>query len=645
VAVAAQLGCACIRVWALGVVRTRGVSARTLLLGLIAVQLGIFYVLMHNSSWVFDDNFFLALAGQEGFTWHWLTSVQFEHWDIAEHLLISLQHRLFYLDFRWALGFMLLLLGASTYVLEQTLALMVRRRWISIAFAVWFGLSLIWARPLQWWAAGVQYFPYTFFDLLCLYGFMRFHAGGSRRWIAVSVAALAVALLFYEKPAYMLFYLVLLRALLMSEDLRPRVLLATFWRERSIWLSYVAVIFVWGLGYVHSHAYTVAGHGTIGIGQYLSYFRIFWLQTMLPSLAGITIPAAKLSALQILAVVALQVVFVLAVVQSLRRKRAAWRGWVFLFLVIFTSGVLVARSRIGIFGVDIANDPRYLIDFSWLVPLALCAAFVDGKVLRLERPAAGARLSLRAPRSVGVVLAVLLLVVYVAGTVASAARVEQIWAGPQGRTWESHLRGGIAALEHQGIRPMVAENTTPFVIMAEFVAPYNRLSRVLPLYVGPIQVDGPLDAPLVRIDEQGGVHRVSLGPPVGDGAILDLARSHQLEFSGVGRMVRHGAELCVIADGAPVTVVRRLASTDNPGSPLYLKLGYHAWGSMQLPVSADNGIGSVAVPDFSIALTARARQSIAWVGPGLPRRVAFTIPPLSTVCLSRIDVVSLKDEN
>jgi len=617
------------------------IPARRVLAAIILVELVTLYIILRQSSWAYDDNFFLILAGQEGFTWHWLTSVQFEHWDIGEHAVISLQHYLFFFDFRWALVAMLGLLGGSIYLFERTLAMIVRRRWITVAFAVWFGLNILWVRPLQWWAAGVQYFPYTFFDLLCLYAFMRYHADGQRRWIGISGAALAAALLFYEKPAYMLLYLVLLRVLLVSEDLRPRAVLESFWRERAIWIVYIVVLVVWGLGYIHSKAYS--SHGNIHISQYLAYFRILWLQTLIPSLASVTIPASKLNSLQIFFVAVSQMVVLGCIVISLMRKHSAWRAWVFLAIIVVLSGILVARSRVQIFGVDIANDPRYLIDYSWLVPLALCAAFVPENVLRPVTPKSSAPLQLPL-RGVLMPLVMVLLLAYVGGAIASAVQVDKNWAGPQARQWEKRVRSGIAALERSGPQPMVAENTTPPEIVAAFVSPYNRLSRILPLYVGPIQVDGPLDAPLVRIAEDGTVHRATIVAADGNSTLFDLMRSHQVYVGPGARLLREGQQLCVIADSSPVSVERRLEPVpDVTEAPYYVQLAYRVWQPINLAMTVDAGGRYPPIPYYTLTLSPHADASIGWLGPGSPHRVELTVPPLTTVCMSRFEIVTLRN--
>jgi hypothetical protein len=619
--------------------RARSVSARGVLAAVILLELIVLYLVMDQSSWSYDDNFFLVLAGREGFTWHWLTSVQFEHWDIGEHALISLQHYLFFVDYRWALGLMLGFLGGSIYLLERSLAMVIRKRWVCLAVAGWFGINVLWVRPLQWWAAGVQSFPYIFFDLLCLYSFIRYYACGQRRWIGISAAALAAALLFHEKPAFMLIYLALLRVLLMSEDLRPRAVMKTFWQERGVWISYVLVIAVWGIGYINSHAYTA--HGEVGIRNYLTFFRILWLQTLVPALASVTIPASKLTDIQILFVVALQVAVIGAIVISLRHRRSAWRAWLFLAIVVLANGILNAHSREPTFGVDIANDPRYLVDFSWLIPLGVCAAFAPESVLEPRVPKNGARLSFPSQRAF-VFLAISVSLIYTGASIASAVHLENIWAGPQAREWEKRVRSGIATLERSGDKPMVAENITPFEIMAEFVAPYNRLSRVLPMYVGPIQVDGPLDAPLVRLANDGTVHRAVIVPVEGNSTVPELVRSHQLVIGTGGRTLSNGHSLCVIADGTPVAVERHLSNPLNlVGGPYYMQLDYRAWHIIGLPILINSGLGYPPAQNDAIELSPKVGSSIAWLGEKVPRQVELIVPPLTTVCMSRFNIATL----
>jgi len=85
--------------------------------------------------------------------------------------------------------------------------------------------------------------------------------------------------------------------------------------------------------------------GPVTLSEYLSYFRIFWLQTLVPSLASVTIPAFKLSTLQIVFVVVSQIAVLSCVVVSVRRKRSAWRAWIF-FAVIVGIGVWLVNALV-----------------------------------------------------------------------------------------------------------------------------------------------------------------------------------------------------------------------------------------------------------------------------------------------------------
>jgi hypothetical protein len=621
------------------VIGKRQISLRTSLTALALAELVVLYIVMRNGSWVYDDNFLLVRAAQEGFTWHWITAVQYEHWDVGLNVVLSLQHRLFFLDYRWALVVMLMLLGGSIYLFERSLAAIVENRRVAMAFALWFGLNILWVRPLQWWTAGLQYFTYTFFDLLCLYAFLRYYADGSRRWVAISAGSLAAALLFYEKPAYMLVYLVLVRVLLMSDDLHPRVLSSTFWRERLVWLSYLAVIGIWAIGYIDSHAYSGSLHGGVTVGQYLTYFRILWFQTLVPSLVSVTIPAAGLDGLQLLFVIVAQVALLVCIVVSLRYKRAAWRAWLFLALTVVASGILVARSRVSQFGVDIGNDPRYLIDFSWLVPLTLCAAFNRKATIKPHLPERRIR-SMKTPRPVAAVIG-LALIVYSVVAVVSAAHLEHVWPGSNARSWEQHLRRDIADIERTGTRFVVADNATPYAIMEPFVAPYNRLSRVLRMYVGPVNVDGPIFGSLVTVLADGTVRRATSQLIAGDGSVRALRRSHELRVAG--RQVIRGGDVCVVADAGAAEVERHLSPAPSPGeAPYYLLVTFRVWSPVSFPLWVDTGAGYPGVPDHSLNASPTVASSIAWLGPSPPHRIMLTVPPLTTACLSRLDVVTLR---
>ena len=56
---------------------------------------------------------------------------------------------------------MLALLGGSIYLMERVVSPLFGWRWVALLVAAYFGLSVLFVRPLQWWAGGSQYLPNT----------------------------------------------------------------------------------------------------------------------------------------------------------------------------------------------------------------------------------------------------------------------------------------------------------------------------------------------------------------------------------------------------------------------------------------------------------------------------------------------------
>jgi hypothetical protein len=163
------------------------------------------------------------------------------------------------------------------------------------------------------------------------------------------------------------------------------------------------------------------------------------------------------------------------------------------------------------------------------------------------------------------------------------------------------------------------------------------------MYVGPVQVDGPLDGQLVRIENDGTAHRAQIARAYGDGAMPSLLQSHLIGFGAGGREVRHGQELCVIADGTPVSITRALPQALGVTErPYYVLLTYHAWRPAALAVTTDSGSGFPPA-DHEMPIDPGAERSISWLGEADPHGVMLVVPAQNTVCISRLDVVSLRN--
>lgn len=620
-----------------GLVVAAQLPRRAVLLTLIAAELVVLYAMLANGSWVYDDNLILGLAAHSGLTWNWLNSLIFQHWGIAYHLVFSAIHGAMPLDYRWALAGMLLLLGGSIYLVDRIVTILFGGIWLGVIVAAYFGFSILFIRPLQWSSGGIQYLPNTFFDLLCLYGYLRYMIDPARRWVALSAAALAAGLLFYEKPVYVLLYLLLLRVLFMSPTLRPRALAHTLWRERWMWASLIAVAVAWAIVYQGAGGFDDVAQGTVSASQYAQYFRILWAQTFVPGAIGLTLPQTGLSTLQIVTVICLQIAFVLGVAISLRRKPSAWRAWSFLAGTVLVTGLVVARARIPQFGVGIGGDPRYLLDFSWLLPLTVCFAFSARTTLSVRGPVRPG--SLPVPRGVsrgGAILACALLG-YTAVALATTAKLRRDWPGQAARTWETQLQSSLSGWHRRDPRFVVADNAVPFIIVPPAFIPYNLLSRVAPLYDPGVQVDGPVRGALLSIDVAGVAHRRLVAAIPGGTAAVPLTRSRDVLITGAIKVLPRPRDTCITTGASGAQIDWRLREPPNPAlGPYYLKLGYSSAVDTALPVYVDAGAGLPGATDRLIRIVRDSTSSILLLAAPSPRRVMFTLPPGTRICISQL---------
>lgn len=622
----------------------RAAQVTSIIGGTILGALALQYLIFRNGGWVYDDNTLTILARQAGLTWKWLDTPIYQHWDIAMNAIYVALAQLFPLDYRWALAAMLVVLGGAIWCFARLVGLLGLRGWLTVAATIWFALSILWIRQVQWWAAGVQQIPALLFDLICVYAFFRFEIDGRRRWILLSASALAGALLFYEKPALVVVYLALARVLLMSERFSPRAIARIFWSERGLWLSYLAVVGLWGYGYLSSGAIDSASFGHVSLSQYLTYFRIMWVNTLVPALGGFTLPAANLSAGQAIAAGAAQLAFVAIVAVSVRRRRRAWRAWAFLAIPVLLDGAIVAHSRIAMFGAGIGNDLRYLTDFSWLVPVALCAAFGTGRVLQPAVPPSFDRIGLPAPRSAkgrfGRITVAAVLCAYCAGALATSSHLQAGWGSVNARHWEANVERGFAQLTRAQQVPVVADATVPFQIVGNGFAPLNRLSYVLPLYAHGFRIGGPLTGPPVVVAPDGSVEPATIAQPTPPPTASALLRARRLRVPRGAGFV-HGPDVCVAPGGAGARLWWRPTSSARGPGPYYLDLGYTTARPSALAILANT---SATAPDWTqlgLVIAPYAHTSIAWFYGGYPKVVELVFGPHTNTCIRRLDVVTL----
>jgi hypothetical protein len=599
----------------------RPIDGRLVLVAVIVAELAIWYGLVSTGGWAYDDNLSIELAKQSGLTWHWLTSDLFGHVEIAHRLAFSILNHLMPIDYRWALLAMLLALGASMWVLARIVQELTGGVGPAVLAAGYLGLSVLFTRSMEWWSSGLETFPTVLCDLICLWAYLRFLTTPSSRWIAVSAGALAIGLLFYEKPALMVLYLLLIRVLLLSGTPSRRAFISAASGEARIWAALAAVIAGYAILRVALGTSDVASQGASSLGAWLQMYGLMWTKSLVPSMFGMMLPTPHVSTWQLSGGIALQLFVITAVAVSIRRKASAWRAWACLAVCVVANGAIVGVARLGLLGPGAATDGRYLIDFSWLMPLLVCYAFSGCSSFRPRADVAPVKLSIARARTPA--LAAAAACVYVAAAIASITSMQKGWAGRDTRVWEANVESGLAALDRAAARPVIADAATPGAIVGgDTFAPYNYLSYLLPHYNPGAQVDGPLDGPLVMIGVWG-TPRPAYVSEV---------------FGAIGRP----SGQCSPAAVRPVRVERAIpARAGATGRAYYLLAEYTTRSKLGLNVFVDHGKGYPPEPDHKLWISPRPASSISWLGDGPPHGIAVDLPFGAGVCLRKLSVVTL----
>ena len=215
------------------------------------------------------------------------------------------------------------------------------------------------------------------------------------------------------------------------------------------------------------------------------------------------------------------------------------------------------------------------------------------------------------------------VVAYFVAAQLSTAAQQRAWPGGDSYVWEHNVGAGIAAYTHGSVRPTVAENTTPYEMLADIYPPYNHLSYVLPFYEPHVHVDGPIDGPLVGINPLGGVQPTA---------------THVLQT------MRFPARGCLHGGTRGLSLWRNVTvHPPTSAGPFYLMLNYGPATTAEIMSYYGDAPYYPPQDDIGVELDARAGESIAYIGPDLPKQIIVNIPRVSYVCLTsmQIDTLSL----
>lgn len=352
------------------------------------------------------------------------------------------------------------------------------------------GLSVL---PLMnWWTAGVNIMPAMAGAALCLGGMILLVRGvGGPRWSmtwgVVALVAYLVGVLSWElattAPGFALLWV-----LLFHRRVTPEPLLSILRRTAWAWAGLVVIGALTVVNYLRFY-YRKAPSASVSDDLHALYTSL--VETQLPMVLGIHQPAAPL--VHALGVVAGLVVLALLVAVTCRRSPTAWRGWVFAAVGWLVPAVALVVSRVGFWGVVVAEQPTYYFLPTVLVMVGVLEAWLAprrARTMSAGGPAVGQGWTpppWRTPsrgRIVGVVAAAVAVVVaYTSSVPATVRSIFEFGAvaqtGAPMRDYVPNLIASADRLRAAGTAFSVVSGEAPAGLVPPGFSPFNRLSRIM----------------------------------------------------------------------------------------------------------------------------------------------------------------------
>jgi hypothetical protein len=504
----------------------------------------------------------------------------------------------------------------------------------ALVLTLLYGTSTVHVAVHQWWSSGMDRVPATAFSFLSILGYLRFHRSGSRRWLFMSVGALAVALLFYVKPIFVPLYLILLRVLLLRPDEPLRASIAGAVREWRVWVLYVVPVALFSVLYLR--AYEEGGQlhaeSLATLGRYLANS---WFRVVAPGAFGLYVPRTNNSAPATLVFVGVQLLIVSGVIWTLVRGRSAWRAWVFFTITMMVNALSVGLTRIGVFGPrEVAYQLLYNLEIIYLAVIAAGAAVFRSRAA--PAPASRAHHGKRAVVATG-------LASYLALSWWGSHRIGQtdIWDGPDARAYVANVNAFVHRSEPVGPGPAFVDGVVPKPVMYPTAGPWTSHSEVFPVLDKDVTFEVGGRA-LFEVTSEGSARPVRFVSDAG-GAMPALLGLGVMEFDASRAEVRDGA-LC-IASGEKSEPISMAVPADAGGDHPYLLLDH---SSRRRRVSAfvtePLGGGPLGAPRFTWLKGGGVEHENVFTLPEGPlQRLFIILGPHADICLSRIEIGRLTD--
>jgi hypothetical protein len=335
------------------------------------------------------------------------------------------------------------------------------------------------------------------------------------------------------------------------------------------------------------------------------------------------------------AVVLAQLLIAAFAVWTIVRRRSAWRAWAFL-AVAGTISLVVTASRIRNFGPSIGYDTRYMVELTWLFPLAVCGALAPSPARQPEPgPAADAGRARRPAIRILAPVAVALLVVAVLSA-RTARDEERAFGGEIARAYIDRLHAGVARLPPG---TTVADRDVPAQTLPAWTN-LGQLHNIMPFVDDRIPVDGPAPRGVAMVDDAGAVRVAEVQPALGGEAVA-LQRAGTLTTPGAAAVHRRAGALCVTAPPEAVTRITLRGARPVSAPQLYLLVDATATPApVQVGATIDAGAGQglVATTPTPLTLGATGGPSVLWLRTGTAAGAGVDVPAGATLCVRRLAV-------
>jgi hypothetical protein len=320
--------------------------------GSIAIHVGCALLLTSYSFYFIDDFQLLGQAHTQSFGLGYLRENLFGHFSpvlrALDALLIAVDSGSWVVTRIVAMALYAATIAAAMFVVRWVMG----RTWGALVLCTLFGQSLFFMRLLGWWSATSAILPATLFMLLALGCALRWTERQRWWWLTGTLLAFALALCDYEMAMVFPVYLVLIRLLVMEDDLSPRQLWRVVFNERWLWVGVIVLDGLALANFLKFYYSTSPGPSILQAVQ----FVLDAASAFIPALFGYTRYPATPPGVAVAVTVALLVAGA-AVVLGVRRR--SWRAVVALVISFAVAMLPIGFKLVRQVGIGAGEDFTY----------------------------------------------------------------------------------------------------------------------------------------------------------------------------------------------------------------------------------------------------------------------------------------------